>query len=290
MTRFNRGVGVFLLALTVVACDDADPFGDDAGTMTLLLTDAAGDFRRAIVTIQRIELIADSDDDVARVVLRSDAFTTDLLTLSNDVAELVDEAVVPGGTYAQLRFVISGGCVEVERDDGTGAVYASQGYTECGAAHGNLQMPSLASSGLKVNLPAGFRVSGDQNVVLVDFDVAESFGHAAGGSGQWVMHPVIRASEIAVTGGIDVAVTVADTVQLPDGVLLDDLVVRLDAEPGVALVDGAAELRFLLPGTYAIDVVAPDGFTLATAPTLPVSVTVASGAQVDLAVEILALE
>ena len=46
--------------------------------------------------------------------------TTDLLTLANDVATLVDGAVIPAGPYSQLRFVITGGYVDV-----AGAIYAS---------------------------------------------------------------------------------------------------------------------------------------------------------------------
>ena len=297
--RILRIVPVVLLAFAIGACDDSTTFGDDSGTLSLMLTDAPGDFLHAYVTIDRIELMAEEGDSAGegegeeaggRVVLRSDAFTTDLLTLSNDVAELVDEAVVPGGSYEQLRFVISGGCIEVEGENGETMVYASSGYTECGAADGALQMPSLGQSGLKVNLPAGFRVAGDQNIVLVDFDVAQSFGHQAGNSGKWVMHPVIHATEIAVTGGIDVSVTLADSVELPDSLTVDDLLVRLGEEPAVELVEGAASLLFLAPATYSVDLVTPDSVVLITVPELPTDVTVGSGADATLEIEIVGVE
>jgi hypothetical protein len=45
--------------------------------------------------------------------------------------------------------------------------------------------------------------AGPQKVLLVDFDVAESFGQEGSGSGQWVMHPVINATDfqVASAGG-----------------------------------------------------------------------------------------
>ena len=39
------------------------------------------------------------------------------------------------------------------------------------------------------------RLEGNSNILLVDFDVAQSFGHQAGGSGRWVMHPVVMATD-----------------------------------------------------------------------------------------------
>ena len=57
--------------------------------------------------------------------------------------------------------------------------------------------PSYAESGLKVVLNGdALEVVGAQKVLLVDFDVEQSFGHQAGQSGQWVMHPVLTGGEI----------------------------------------------------------------------------------------------
>ena len=274
------------LAASLGACDD-DPTGDDAGTISMLLTDAPGDFSRAIVTIDRIELIGDEDEDSAgaAIVLRDEPYTGDLLELSNDVADLVQDQLVPGGEYHQVRFVISGGCIEVETEDGT-EVYASDGYTECGAADGDLQMPSFGSSGLKVTLPSGFRVNGDDHILLLDFDVAQSFGHAAGNSGRWVMHPVIHATEIVTSASLAVAVTVADSVDLPGELSADSFSVQLGEEPPVAVVAGVANFNFLLPGTYSVDLVAPDSVTVVTDPALPLEVVVGSGADESVGITI----
>jgi hypothetical protein len=81
---------------------------------------------------------------------------------------------------------------------------------------GELQMPSLAQSGLKVDLPGGaIRIEGDQRILLVDFDVAQSLGHVAGGSGRWVMHPVVHATDLVASGTLTATLRPAQGVALP---------------------------------------------------------------------------
>jgi hypothetical protein len=68
---------------------------------------------------------------------------------------------------------------------------------------------SCAQSGLKVVLPGDIAdLEVGAHLIVLDFDVSQSFGHVAGQSGQWVMHPVIHATEVgfsgAVTGTVDV--------------------------------------------------------------------------------------
>ena len=57
---------------------------------------------------------------------------------------------------------------------------------------GELQMPSFSSSGLKVSFTGGLAID-DETILLIDFDVAESFGQETG-SGKWVLHPVLTGS------------------------------------------------------------------------------------------------
>jgi hypothetical protein len=62
-------------------------------------------------------------------------------------------------------------------------------------------MPSLGQSGLKINLPGGKLDIGEgETIVMLDFDAAESFGHQAGNSGKWVMHPVVKATNVTFGG------------------------------------------------------------------------------------------
>lgn len=201
----GRYVGLLLAACTLVlpGCDDSIS-GENTGRLTVLLTDAPGDVLSAVVTIESIYIQGgapqdgDDEDEGGRLYLRTDPVTTDLLTLRDDVATLVESAVLPEGRYGQLRFVLSGAYIEVEGEDGASQIFATEGYAEAPAApDGVLQCPSCAQSGLKISLPAGFEViEGEEESVLVDFDVAQSFGKQAGNSGLWVMHPTITATRV----------------------------------------------------------------------------------------------
>lgn len=196
----RRGIGAVLavVALAFVACDF--PTGLRSGKVSLLLTDAPGDIVTAVVTIDQIYLQGSDTDDAPRVILRNVPFTTDLLTLADSLHPMLEEVEIPAGTYRQLRFVISGGYIEVEGEGGATTIYASSptyaGLPAGATVGGSLQMPSFAQSGLKVNLPgdAVQVVADDLVVIVVDFDVSQSFGQAAGASGMWVMHPVLQGS------------------------------------------------------------------------------------------------
>ena len=282
---------LFFVALAIAGCDSADTSGD--ARLRVLLTDAPGDFERAVVTIDRVYLQrqdGDADPEGSRVVLRDEPVTVDLLTLQNEVFDLVADETVPEGTYRQLRLVISGGFIEVEEEDGSFSVYASSDdyAAEHGvAADGRLQMPSFSTSGLKITLPnEAAEIEGDQNVVLIDFDVSQSFGRQAGNSGMWVMHPVIHATSLAFTGRADVSLSLAEEVTLPAGVTLADFAAELDKGGDVLTVpfadgdgDGVytAEIRYLFPALYPLSLAAPEGLAVETDLALPLDVTVTSG-------------
>jgi hypothetical protein len=89
-------------ALLLGGCDSGDPEGP--GSLSILLTDAPGDVEQAIVTIDRIEIVGGSGGPR---VLRDTPWTGDLALLTNEFVTLVDDYVLPQGSYAQLRFVIS---------------------------------------------------------------------------------------------------------------------------------------------------------------------------------------
>jgi hypothetical protein len=201
--------------------------------------DPAGTIRAAVVTISGIYLqggiATDSDDadEEGRVWLSQETRTTNLLTLSEDFAELVSEATVERGRYEQLRLIITDGYIEVVNEDGSTSIYASrddyEGLPAGATVAGELRMPSFDTSGLKINLPDGaFNIEGEQKIVLLDFDIAESFGHEAGNSGAWVMHPVIDATDVMFTSTVEVEANLGANVSLPEGVALADINVRLE--------------------------------------------------------------
>lgn len=278
--------------LPLGGCSDVTTQG--TSTMSVLLTDAPGDFVKAVVTISEIDLVGASDSD--RVVLMNTPVTTDLLTLANNTQSLVENAVVPAGRFTQLRFVITGAYVEIENSDGTTSIYASspsyEGLPAGATVAGQLIMPSYAQTGLKVSLPnGGVSTSGGQQVVLVDFNVSDSFGQDAG-TGQWVMRPAIKASDFQLTGSALIAVSLDSGVTLPvvngTQVTLADFSAQVtDAAGAVRTVQVsdqgggayAADVRLLTPGSASIDLVSPSGVTVTTDPVLPAALSITSGQQ-----------
>ncbi len=300
----------FLAALAVTfgaACSNST--GTDTGRLTLKLTDAPGDFKKAVVTIDQIYLQSSSGTN-GRLVLRDDDVTVDLLTLANATADLVSDAVIPAGTYAQLHFVITGAYIEVENANGTTSVYASSptyaGLPAGTQVTGSLQLPSYAQTGIKVNLPGGsLQVTGEQKVLLVDFDVSRSFGQQGGASRQWIMTPVLDATEFALTGGILATLTKSSGVTMPtvngSQVTLGQFSAVLSNSAGSAekqlLTDAnddgvfEANFKFIAPGTYALDFEAPSGVnSFTTNPSRPASVTVTSGQQATQAFTLTAIQ
>ena len=252
------------------------------GKVTVLLKDAPADVTAAVVTITEIDLIGSG----GTTVLGTTKTTTDLVTLANDTAKLVDGVDVPAGTYSQLRFVISGGYVEAG-----GVIYASsptyEGLPAESTVGGMLRMPSYAQSGLKVDLPAGAATVGTTRILLVDFDVSQSFGMEAGGSGAWVMHPVVKATDFELAGGVDASIKLGAGVTLPSPITLADFKAVLTPAGGgssttLALTSTdattwSASFRYLVPGDYTLTFTAPAAVTFATTPPVPATVTVASG-------------
>jgi hypothetical protein len=196
-SRLLLGALAASLVLTT-GCGDAAPTeaAIPSPRIAVYLTDAPGDVRKAVVTIDQVYLQGDG----GRTVLRDEDLTVDLLTLADSVATLVPATGVPAGSYSGLHLVISGGYLEVEGEDGGSRIYASApaypGLPEGAQADGTLQMPSYARSGLKVQFPAGLEVGDATRHLLVDFDVSQSFGHQAGKSGAWVMTPVILGQQL----------------------------------------------------------------------------------------------
>lgn len=304
-------VALAVAALPLAGCSDmvATPNTSATdGTVSIQLTDAPGDFQAAVVTISDIYLqgsptdSATADSTGGRVHLLSEPITTNLLTLSDSVVDLVQGATVPAGTYSQLRFVVDGGYIVVDNGDGTSRVYATPDYSvpDTLQATGTLKCPSCAQSGIKVTMPGSLTVNGDENLVLVDFNVPDSFGHQAGKSGKWIMHPSLKgtfntAPPPPAPGSVLASFALADTVTLPtvagEQVTLGDFQAELkstaaDATGEMMALTGpddsgafTATFTNVDPGDYAVDLVPPDSVSVTTDPMLPDTVTVMSSQQ-----------
>jgi hypothetical protein len=254
--------------------------GDGPARVTLLLTDAPGEVKEAVVTIDEIYLQGGG----GRTVLLSDPVTVDLLDLANSTMTLLEEAEIAEGTYQQLRFVISGGYIAVEDDGGELDIFASstdyEPLPDNATVAGMLQMPSFGSSGLKVDFTEALTFTGGEKILLIDFDVSKSFGKQAGQSGKWVMSPVIKGATVTLSGGVTVTAVLGTGVTLPAGKTLADFSAVLDGTPVPFVLEGTsyvAKFAYELPGDHTLTLQAPAGVTVTgTTPTLPYVVTVSS--------------
>jgi hypothetical protein len=166
---------VLLVALVLAACTDSDGVRSGTGEVQVLLTDAPSDYiASADVTFSRVYLKADDDDmdngdgagDVDLLSEGDDPVTYDLMLLRDGIEELLADAMVPAGTYHQLRMVVQSATVTL-----------ADGVTfEDGSNLATLFTPSGMQSGIKVHLAEPIMAEdGSLTIVVVDFDVDENF-------------------------------------------------------------------------------------------------------------------
>jgi hypothetical protein len=288
----RRGLIVLAGLLALGACDSTDPASETR--LSILLTDAPGDVSQAVVTIESIELVGGPGGPLAL----EDAqlpWTGDLTTLANDFTILVDEASVPSGTYGQLRLILAPeACIGVETDGPDDDVFetpnaaAALGVEYCdGVPAGALQMPSLAETGIKVVFQGAIDVTGDQQVLLLDFIVAESYGKLAGESGTWVMTPVVHGVDFDLTGSVALTVLDPDDLLGADGLTFEDLTAELDGEATVLAADGTATFALQEPGSYTLALTGVTDIT--TDPALPLDITIQRGQQSSVTLTIAAV-
>lgn len=282
-------LGLFTVA-ALAACDSTGPEGTTR--LSVLLTDAEGDVTQAVVKIDRLELVGGPGGPL---LLDESGWIGDLTDLTNEFVDLVQDAVIPSGSYSQLRVVISEACIGVDAGESVpdDDVYVSAGAEDVvceGNEVGELQMPSLSETGIKVIFQGAIQVQGDQKILLIDFDVAESFGKEAGDSGQWVMNPTIHGIEIEFSSSVDLTVELADGVTL-DGATFEEFEASLGTETPQNLVTdgdvGRASWLLVVPGDFDLDLTPPAGYLMTTTPTVPIlGLTVDPGEVEDVTIRI----
>jgi len=208
----------------------------------------------------------------------------ELTRLAGTTLPLVDDVDIAAGNYGQLRFVIEGAVLETE----DGEVFTFNAVHPLGTpSTGSLTCPSCTQTGIKVLLPGEVAdLEAGAHLIVLDFDVSQSFGRVAGQSGSWVMAPVIHTAELgftgAVTGSVDVErdngtplVTIPDcpagtprdlTAFIPEAIaqtLTDDFGEAVNVTTEVAS-DGSFSFPFLHPDGYDLGFVTDVEFGSAT--------------------------
>lgn len=192
MNRVTRWAGAALmLPLALAACDTGDDLTavQDGPRLSLYLTDAPGDVEAVWMEFMGAALVGDGEE-VSLFEESTGLIEVTALTLG-EVEELVDDLAVPAGTYGMLRLWL--GDVVIQTTDGEVFVMGDPELPEGVEDEdpGEIMCPSCSQSGLKVQLH-GMTVEEGDHALVADADIAQSFGHQAGKSGKWVMHPVIH--------------------------------------------------------------------------------------------------
>jgi hypothetical protein len=314
---FPRWSALLVAALIPAGCDDTltepgfdEGPGTDMALLSVYLTDAPGDVVEAWVDVVDVVLVGGEGGPVS--LLDEPTGLIDVLELRDDAQILVADKEVEPGSFSQIRFILGGAVLKASSGDQEGV------YSFGGAEHPNgdpitgiLQCPSCAQTGIKVLFPGALDLEAGSNGLLLDFDVAQSFGRQAGQSGRWVMRPVVKgvlASPAEIEGGelgaaIQGTVTLAengDPVEIPEcGGAERTLADFLPAATSVNLTDtddqpfrfvgetdegGAFEIRVWEDDAYDlgyVEEVVLDGATLHwTAEVEPASVIVEDGEDV----------
>ena len=215
-------LSILALALALGACDDDSMAGPQDGTASLavFLTDAPGDVEAVWVEILEITAHGGEGGPVDLLDEPTDLIPITDLVGTVQLLNLVTQ--FDPTTISQLRMVVGDAVLQSTE----GIVYVKgdpvlpEGLED--SELGELHCPSCSQSGLKVKVPNDdMEVEEGAGALVLDFDVAQSFGHKAGNSGRWAMHPVIHGTLVGDADG--------------DGEVLDDLGLARSVSGTVAL-------------------------------------------------------
>jgi hypothetical protein len=268
-TMKNRALlSVIAASVLLAACGDST--GGGTGTLSVRLTDAPFPFSevsRVDVFVVRVDAKqaepttpeASSEDNMnGWVTIASPDAAINLLDLTNGTTLNLGEATLPTGTYRGFRLVIDPGQSSITLKDGT---------------QPDVQWPSAARTGIKINLDAPISLTSGGSVMVVDFDVGRSFvmrGNSVAQNGL-LFKPVLRGTATDITGSASGTVR-GDNATGP--VLADVTVEVLKAGTLIGDTDdanivattktdatGVFRFGFLPPGTYVVRATPPTGST-----------------------------
>ena len=270
------------VAVMVAACYKADssaPNSPNRKPMTkVLLTDGPFPFdsvQSAKVYIIRIAVSTHADtgssaDSMQWVTVAEPHRQIDLLTLQQGLTDSLGTGELTADQYKAVLVTLN-----VDSSEGVRMKNGSPGVVRW---YGSGQQSYTSFVQAPINVP-------DTGAVIVlDFDVGQSFQYNNWGDGKFDFFPTIRAVNRAATGNIAGAVT-HDASTGSVGPVADATVTAWGGGPGnwyiisTGKTDAAGQYRlaYLLPGTYIVAVDPPAGTTYASA--LDSNVAVNQGAE-----------
>lgn len=232
---FRACLGVAALFMLAACGGTSSGASSGTGTMNVHMVDGPiSGYQHINVDIQQVEINGPS----GWMTLSSPNQTYDLLSLRNGVsATLANGVTLPAGRYEQMRLVLGGG----------NTVVLSDGSTQ------PLKVPSGMQTGIK--LIVNFEVrAGTTEDVFIDFDAAHSIQVVqAGGSGQYILRPTVRAFDMIVTGSVSGKLTDGSSNALAGAEVFAE---TLDASGSPTIVRGAMTAS---DGTYTLDLLPTGG-------------------------------
>jgi hypothetical protein len=202
--------------------------------MTVEMTDAPIDSADAVnVFIERVEVNRQGNSD-GWVTLNEPQQEYDLLELTNGATTVIGSAELDAGTYPQIRLILSEDKHSVEVD---------------GNIH-EMFVPSGAQTGIKLDINA--EIEEDiEYVLLLDFDASRSVVKAGQNDQRpYILKPVIKAKEKAITGNIEGTVNPAEAEPVVYAIANSDTLASTVADTS----DGYFKLIGLEEGTYDVSV------------------------------------
>lgn len=215
----------------LVSCDDGVfDAAEDTGTFRVIMHDAPGDFQEVNVDVQRIEVNREEDEETGWTTVGEPDEVYDLLELINGAQTVLGEEELEAGTYRQIRLILG---------DRNTVVIDDESY--------DMMVPSGQQTGVKLNIDAEIE-SGIEYNLLLDFDAKRSVVQR--GQGDYLLKPVIKATNEALTGNIDGTVEPADSRPWVYAIAGDDTLstTRSEEDTGefrlVGLEEGAYDVSF----------------------------------------------
>ncbi|HYH56206.1 MAG TPA: DUF4382 domain-containing protein [Anseongella sp.] len=183
----NKAAVLLGLSLAFGACRSLDEESVNGNSqLQIRLTDAPGDYDAVFIEIEDVLVHRSGEDTVGEEGWESvegvRKGTYNLLDLVNGRDTLLVDADVPSGHLGHIRLVLG-----------------ENNRLEIDGQQHTLEAPSAGQSGLKLKVDRELS-EGIVYGILLDFDVARSVVQA-GGSGRYILKPVIRVLEADPPGG-----------------------------------------------------------------------------------------
>ncbi|MDA3880159.1 MAG: DUF4382 domain-containing protein [Prolixibacteraceae bacterium] len=171
---------IALLVLLLSSCNK----DDESSHLTVLMTDAPGNYNAVMIDLQGVEVTGNAESIVQ---LNTNTGIYNLLDFSNGIDTLLATGDLNAGNVSQIRLILgANNTVMVD-----GIVYP-------------LSTPSAMQSGLKLQVHQTFQ-PGVSYSILLDFDANQSI--VLTGNNEYKLKPVIRVIDEAISGSIRGSIT-----------------------------------------------------------------------------------